>query len=685
MRRIRPALVPLLIWLVLVAVGTAVLSWQQYDSRQSVAQRFNLRVGLIGDFVTSYTGDLMERERVQARASLSDPVVDERDFARATAGFGYPAAVLLDSKGRALQVVPHDATIVGKDLASRYGHLWTALHEGRAAVSPVVSSVVRGLPVVAFAVPYQTTSGRRVFSGAVEIRDSPLSSYLSTALTYSGAEVQLVDGNGSVVAANGTLDGAVPTLAGKNEPLAAALRQHTKGRYQAGGRWWRYSSTPIEGTPWRLSATVPEDVLFATLTGNELAGRAGLGGAAVVGLLVVLAAGRVRRSRQHLRLSEDRFRKVFDGSRIGMTLTDTEGRYVRVNPAAAELFGRSEADLIGRRSDDITHPDDVGRAAGFIRDCLSGRIDGFDLEKRYVHADGRIIDASVTSALLRDTEGRPQYFAMQIIDTTERRALERARLADRAELAERAEQLQQVNAHLGDVMAMLSHDVRQPLTRIIGLGELLLDDWEESTSEAKLHDVRRMTAAGHSASELVTDILTLAQLDAGALVARPVRVDLPHLVRAAVTGEQVTVVAPDEIYGFADPKHLQLILGNLLANAAKYGEPPVTVTVANRRDHVEIKVADEGEGVPEAFVEHLFDRFARAESGVATRTSGTGLGLYLVRQLAQAGGLDVSYRPNQPRGAAFLVTVPHAYEAPAFDPRGDETKRMTSPRRTSAG
>ncbi|GAA0464638.1 hypothetical protein Ade02nite_31670 [Paractinoplanes deccanensis] len=678
-RRIRPALIPLLIWLVLVAVGTTVLFWQQYDSRQSMAQRFTLRVGLIGDFVTTYTADLIDRERVQARASLSDATVDQRDFARAVAGFGYPAAVLLDAKGRAIQTAPHDPTVIGKDLSGRYGHLWTALNENRPAVSPVVRSAVRGVPVVAFAVPYQTTSGRRVFSGAVEIRDSPLSSYLSSTLTYQDAQVQLVDGNGSLVAANRQLNGEVPTLAGENEPLAAALRQHESGRYEAGGKWWRYSSTPIEGTPWRLSAAVREEVLFASLAGNEIAGRAALVGAAVVGLLVVAAAGRARRSRQDLRLSEDRFRKVFDGSRIGMTLTDTEGRYVRVNPAACQLFGRDEQDLIGRRTDEITHPDDRGRAAGLIRDCLAGRIDGFDVEKRYVHADGRTIDASVTAALLRDNEGHPQYFAMQIVDTTERRAMEEARRADEAELAERAEQLQRVNAHLGDVMAMLSHDVRQPLSRIIGLGELLLDDWDESPAEDKLHDVRRMTAAGHSASELVTDILTLAQVDAGALAARPVRVDLAHLVRAAAAGEQVAVVAPDEIYGFADPKHLQLILGNLLANATKYGEPPVTVTVTNRRRHVEIKVADEGEGVPEAFVEHLFDRFARAESGVATTTSGTGLGLYLVRQLAQAGGLDVSYQPNRPRGAAFLVTVPHPYE-----PRADDTKRVTSPRSTSA-
>jgi signal transduction histidine kinase len=215
-------------------------------------------------------------------------------------------------------------------------------------------------------------------------------------------------------------------------------------------------------------------------------------------------------------------------------------------------------------------------------------------------------------------------------------------------------------------MAMLSHDVRQPLTQIIGLGELVLDDWDEATPEQKLHDVRRMTAAGHRASELVTDILTLAQLDAGALVARPTRVDLSHLVREAVAAHQshdsppITVVAPDRMDGFADPKHLQLVLGNLLANATKYGRPLITVTVANRRHHVEIRVADEGEGVPEAFVAHLFDRFARADTGVATTAPGTGLGLYLVRQLARAGALDVSYQPNEPHGAAFLIAIPCA-------------------------
>jgi PAS domain S-box-containing protein len=655
---------PLLIWLLLVAAATGVMLGQQRTSREAVAQRFNLRVALISDFVTSYTTDLINRERVQASTSLTDAQVSERDFTRAVAGFGYPAAVLLDSHGRALQVVPHEPALIGKDLTTRYAHLRTAVRGGRPAISPVVPSAVRAVPVAAFAVPFETRWGRRVFSGAVAIRNSPLSAYLTSALTLTGAQVQLVDGAGSIVAANRPLAGELPTLAGHNDALAGALRHHPGGRYTAGGVWWRYASTPIAGTPWRLSATVREDVMFASLAGNETAGHAALGAAAVVGLAVVVVAARARRSRRDLQLSEDRFRQMFDTSRTAMTLTNIHGRFLRVNPAACRLFGYAPDELVGSLFTDLTHPDDTTRTATLVHESLAGRIDGFALDKRYLDATGTTIEASTTTALLRDRDGQPQVFATQIIDMTEHRRLERQRQRNEAELAERAQQLQQLNTHLADFMAMLSHDLRQPLSNIVGLGELLLDDWTDCTDADKHRDVRRMTAAGHRASTLVTDILTLAQLDAGALIARPVRVDVAHAVREAVTAHQIsadtpiTVMAPDQAAGLADPAHLQLILGNLLANASKYGRPPVTVTVTNRRDHLTVQVSDRGDGVPAAFVPQLFDRFTRAGTGVATTTNGTGLGLYLVRQLAHAGGLEVTYQPNQPHGASFTVTVP---------------------------
>ncbi|WP_041799139.1 MULTISPECIES: histidine kinase dimerization/phospho-acceptor domain-containing protein [Micromonospora] len=181
------------------------------------------------------------------------------------------------------------------------------------------------------------------------------------------------------------------------------------------------------------------------------------------------------------------------------------------------------------------------------------------MDKRYRHAEGRDVEASVTTALLRDEHGEAQHFATQIIDVTERRALERARQANEAELADRAERLQQANTQMVDFLAMLSHDVRQPLTGMVSASEMLLDDWASTDDDVKHRYVQRINASGHRADAIVTGILTLAQLDAGAVTARPVRVDVSQAVRQAVVALNhegdypITVSAPDEATGFAAP------------------------------------------------------------------------------------------------------------------------------------
>ncbi|HKS99611.1 MAG TPA: sensor histidine kinase [Rugosimonospora sp.] len=515
--------VPMVVWLVLTTTGVAGLSWIQRDSREAAAQRFAQRIGLMGDFVTGYVTDVIDRERAAGQAFLANPGVGNDVFTRTLTAFGYPAALLLDDRGRVIQVAPDNPALVGRDMTGQYAHLRTAVAEGHPAVSGVVRSATRGVPVVGFAVPFDTGSGRRVFSGAMDIRHNQLSSYLATALSLKGVRIQLVDTAGAILAANRPLPAGLPTLPGQDPALAAALRQHPTGRYEEGGRAWRYASLPIPGTPWQLSAAVREDVMFASLAGSQLAGRVAVATAALVGLLVVGAVARSRHS-------------------------------------------------------------------------------------------------------WRD--------------------------------------LQQAHAQMADFLAMLTHDVRQPLGTLVAVGELMLEEWPELDEDAKRRYVRRMTSSGHRAGDLVGEILTLAQLDAGALVARPIDVDVTHSARQAVAAfgadpaRPIAVVAPDECTALADPAHLQLILGNLLSNATKYGAPPVTVSVAGHRDRVEVRVSDNGEGVPDAFVPQLFSRFSRAEIGVATTKPGTGLGLYFVRQLATANGLAIDYQPNQPHGAVFTLTLP---------------------------
>ncbi|MFI5915714.1 ATP-binding protein [Dactylosporangium sp. NPDC051541] len=650
--------VPLVVWLVATAAGTGGVLYLQQRARDAAVQRFAARAVLMRDFVVSYVADLLEREQVQAQAFLTDPTVSERDFLRSVGAFGYPAAVLLDQHGRVLQIAPRQPDMLGADLTVRYAHLRTAVVDGRPAVSGAVPSAARGVPVAAFAVPFPTPSGRRVFSGAVAVASSGLSEYLSSAISLPGVLVQLVDATGGIVAANRTFDPAAPTLERADRPLAAALQSNGEGRFHRGSVWWRYTSQAIAGTPWRLSTAVSEPVLFASLAGPELAGQAAVAAAGVVGLLVVAATTRARRNRRALQLSEQRLRSMYEQSRIGMLLIDASGRVVRANPAVRRLLGRD--DLVGQHLTDLLHPEDPGPPDPVAGDC------GRDRDRRFRHADGRVVEVSTTCTSLHDQTGRVEHVAMQVIDVTAQRALERDREQHRVELAERAAALQRANTQVHDFMAMLSHDVRTPLTTVVTFGEVLLGDWDDVDDRDRQEYVQRMTVAGHRAAGLVTEVLTLAQLDAGALVARPIRLDVAHAVREAaaahtsVGDERIVITAPDETIGWADPAHLQLIIGNLLGNAAKYGAPPVEVVVVNATDQIRVEVCDGGEGVPEPFVPHLFDRFTRAGSGVATTKPGTGLGLYLVARLAEAGGLQIIYAPNRPRGARFILNIPRA-------------------------
>ncbi|MEC9053353.1 MAG: ATP-binding protein, partial [Actinomycetota bacterium] len=124
----------------------------------------------------------------------------------------------------------------------------------------------------------------------------------------------------------------------------------------------------------------------------------------------------------------------------------------------------------------------------------------------------------------------------------------------------------------------------------------------------------------------------------------------------------------DDRMGRADPLRREQMVSNLLGNAIKYGEAPYTIRIrpdSEQDDHVAIDVVDRGAGVPEEFRAQLFKEFSRATGTVAT---GTGLGLYVVRTLAEAQNGDVSYRPGQYGGSVFTISLMAVAEPPLSEP-----------------
>ena len=232
-----------------------------------------------------------------------------------------------------------------------------------------------------------------------------------------------------------------------------------------------------------------------------------------------------------------------------------------------------------------------------------------------------------------------------------------------------ADELERANQELGarsqrdaDLMAVLSRDVGQPLTSIVGYAEMAIDEWEAIPDELKLDWVDRIHVQARRLGELVDDILAMYRLDAGAVQARrvPVLLDLAvdQALRAVPQLAGATARPTTRVAALADPAHLQQILVNLLANAAEHGRPPVQADARETGDGwVELRVRDHGEGVPPEFVPRLFDRFARVATGPAATVKGTGLGLFIAERLAEANGATLRYEPNVPAGSCFTLRL----------------------------
>ncbi len=134
----------------------------------------------------------------------------------------------------------------------------------------------------------------------------------------------------------------------------------------------------------------------------------------------------LKEAEEALRLSESRFRSAFEHMGIAACLLSPEGRFLQVNRALCGMLGYSEDELLARRFEDVTHPDDLGRSAEAVRRVLSGEVPHARFEKRYLRKDGGVVWGMVTSSLLRDAEGRPIHFVTGIQDITEMKRAEEA-------------------------------------------------------------------------------------------------------------------------------------------------------------------------------------------------------------------------------------------------------------------
>lgn len=322
------------------------------------------------------------------------------------------------------------------------------------------------------------------------------------------------------------------------------------------------------------------------------------------------------------------------------------GTVVLWNPAASRLFGYDEDEAIGMALEALVPEELRHRHLEGIRRFSETRqgdlVGGHPVDVPALRKDGSTFDASLTL-----TDASPNDDACFVV----------AIVRDISEVTEASRQLERSATVMREFVATASHDLRTPLASVLGFARLLLD------GDLSPEEIRTFAETIHRnaerASRLVDDLLTLSQIQADAVLARPAVVSVAEVLQNAMSEAAIDVVldVPEGATVWADVHHFERILENYLVNAKRYGEPPVRVHVRETPAGVEVRVCDSGEGVPRDFVDRLFTSFSRADPSLST---GTGLGLSIVRGLAQANGGDAFYEPGEGGGSCFGVLLPAA-------------------------
>lgn len=359
-----------------------------------------------------------------------------------------------------------------------------------------------------------------------------------------------------------------------------------------------------------------------------------------------------RTAEDELHRAEERFRLLVDAvEEYAIFMLDPRGVVASWNAGARRIKGYDAAEIVGRHfrvfypvEDQLTgHPEHNLEAALRNGSCAE--------EGWRVRQDGSRFWASVVITAVYDERGRLVGFAKVTRDQTEQRQNAEDRLEAMAEQAR--------------LLAVTAHELRNPTAVIDGSAHVLQVSGDTMAAAERDQLYRGLRSSAERLRRLAADLTAASQLQESGMQFTRQDVSIAELVRgaaarreAASPTDHVEVDVPDGAVLQADEVRLAQAIDNLLDNAIRHGAPPVMVGARVRDAQVELRVTDAGTGVPDELVPRLFDRFAAAGA-----TGGTGLGLYLVREIARGHGGEVAYSaPGDGGPTTFLMRfpVPHA-------------------------
>lgn len=412
----------------------------------------------------------------------------------------------------------------------------------------------------------------------------------------------------------------------------------------------------------------------------------------IIGYLLI---GTDNTARQQVEESQARFdkrirdqqfytRSLIESNIDALMMTDPQGIITDVNQQMITLSGRSRDELTGAPSKRFFT--DPAKADAAIQRVLSeNKVSDYELTVRAL--DGSETVVSYNAATFHDRDGKVQGVFAAARDVTERKRWERT-------LQEKNVELERASSMKSEFLATMSHELRTPLNAIIGFSEALKDGLVGDITESQHEYIGDIFTSGQHLLSLINDILDLSKVEAGMMALELEPVDLNSLlanslsiVKEKAAAQNIMLeldIGEDLGVPLLDMRKTKQIVYNLLSNAVKFSSSGARISLSAKRvrrhsvgklpgewaaqsfdladneydDFLEICVSDSGIGISVANMSKLFQAFSQIDSSLARKFEGTGLGLAMVKQLAELHGGTVAVASAEGQGARFAAWLP---------------------------
>ncbi len=395
----------------------------------------------------------------------------------------------------------------------------------------------------------------------------------------------------------------------------------------------------------------------------------------------------------------DTFRDIFENANIGIFQTTPEGRYIRVNPALAEMYGYRTAEDLMVGLTDISNQLYVedGRRDEFSTILeRDGQIENF--ESQIYRRDGSVIWISETARVVPAASGHSAYFEGFVKNITEKKNLEhqvsqftqeleervhkrtsellleieRRRIAEQS-LKEALKNAEAATEAKSEFLASMSHELRTPLNAIIGFADLIREETHgamQPPAYSEYIDIIRNS--GNHLLGLINDVLDLSKINSGTVDLDMERVDVRAVMvecldlishRAMQSGIDLNADIDQSVGAVirGDVRRIKQVFLNLLSNAVKFTPEDGHVNVAIKDTApglLSIAVSDTGVGIAPDDIPKVLSEYGQVEHGLEHVVEGTGLGLPITKKLVELHGGSLSIDSSRGRGTTVCVTLP---------------------------